>query len=459
MQGLRHDSVVFPKAVAPAPWTIPSHFSITSGLYPWQHGVHAQNRLVPRAGLPSTVRDLRCSGYSTALFSANAFLGSDSAFDRDFELSTVATPRELLVRRAPHSRSKPKRRGSQGGRLLGSEIIGNPVGRILRRYPFLFDVVNRTYRQVRQLSGPPVVAPWIEPAFREWLRTVPRSQPLFGMVNFLDAHEPYMTDPESTRKLTDWFREARISQRAWRYLGDSRAESRSLSQLFRRLYQRTLSTLDHRVGNLIRALKEAGRWDSTLFVLTSDHGQALLEKGFLFHGTRLDEEIARVPLTVRFPSGSHGGSTAKGWASLVDILPTIHHAAGLAVPSSCEGRDLVDMLDREREDAVYSVGDGVFDLQSATRFLPRTTLDTLNTLSAAVYRNEFKVRFHRHPDTFEVYNLENDPGETNNLWPLEEPLVRAAGQEAQRVVEIMSHTDAGRRDRSVAARLASWGYH
>ena len=85
---------------------------------------------------------------------------------------------------------------------------------------------------------------------------------------------------------------------------------------------------------------EAGLYDETLVVLTSDHGEAFGEHGYRWHAKTLFEELVRVPLIIRRPGEDQPGRRIAAPVQLVDIAPTLLDAAGLAIPEELEGQVL-----------------------------------------------------------------------------------------------------------------------
>jgi hypothetical protein len=96
-----------------------------------------------------------------------------------------------------------------------------------------------------------------------------------------------------------------------------------------RLYDGNLAYVDQEVGAFRRALEEQGLWDRTVFIVAADHGEGLLEHGWIGHNVELFEPSAHVPLIVRFPAGvGPRGQRAGGLVDLLDLAPTIADVFG-----------------------------------------------------------------------------------------------------------------------------------
>src|SRR5207244_10762113 len=80
---------------------------------------------------------------------------------------------------------------------------------------------------------------------------------------------------------------------------------------------------------------------STLVVFVADHGEEFHEHGGFDHGRTLYQELVRVPLLVRLPSGAGGGRRVRGLARQIDVLPTVLAVLGLPVPADLPGSTLL----------------------------------------------------------------------------------------------------------------------
>ena len=116
-----------------------------------------------------------------------------------------------------------------------------------------------------------------------------------------------------------------------------------------RRYDSEIGYVDHHLGLLLRALDKAGVTDSTLLVLTSDHGESLGEHDYVGHGRHLYDSILRVPLIVRYPGHIKPGKVIATPVSLLDVTPTILELSGLSqrqppIPANFVGRSLAGAI-------------------------------------------------------------------------------------------------------------------
>jgi arylsulfatase len=115
------------------------------------------------------------------------------------------------------------------------------------------------------------------------------------------------------------------------------------------LYDSNLRYGDWAAGEVRRLLRKAGVWDNTIFILTSDHGEAFGEHGFVFHNTSPYDEVARIPLLVRLPRGIGAGRTGALTQS-IDILPTLCDLLGIHHPKDgIQGQSLLPLMAGARD--------------------------------------------------------------------------------------------------------------
>jgi len=111
------------------------------------------------------------------------------------------------------------------------------------------------------------------------------------------------------------------------------------------LYNEELKRVDRLFGQALEILESAGRLNQTLVVLTADHGEELLDHGFVGHAStslraKLFEELVHIPLILSWPGRVPEGEVIGTLAGQVDILPTILRLVGLDSPDGIDGSDL-----------------------------------------------------------------------------------------------------------------------
>lgn len=170
-----------------------------------------------------------------------------------------------------------------------------------------------------------------------------------------------------------------------------------------RVYLGLVALLDKCVGRLLDELKRQGIYEDCLIVFTSDHGE-MLGSHRLFQKMCMYEESAHVPLMFRFPHGAYAGLHRNDTISHLDVLPTILEYLHDR-PVACEGKSLLPLIEgteKSRHKDVYIQFDGNGALGNFQRCVIRDNYK----LIADIFKDEVY---------FELYDIQDDPQETNNL--------------------------------------------
>ncbi len=179
------------------------------------------------------------------------------------------------------------------------------------------------------------------------------------------------------------------------------------------VYYGLMSEVDAAIGRVVACLKETGRWDDTLIVFTSDHGEQMGDHWLLGKCGYFDASY-RIPLIVRDPRFA-GGRVVERFTENVDIVPTMLGALGLGVPLQCDGLSLAPFLRGETPAHWRSEAHWEFDFRNpaddaAERALGATLHQcTMNVIRGPRYKY---MHFTTLPPLF--FDLERDPGEFEN---------------------------------------------
>jgi arylsulfatase A-like enzyme len=460
---LRRECVVYPRAVSVAPWTLPSHASIFTGLYPWEHGCHGKGtlRLDPKVGRLASV--LSRNGYSTASISANPIISPSYGLVDGFDYSAWGEWWEQVHRwrRDPTHIRRSGDSASVGDpeNLSARDKATRQLKLLMQRVPaslsLLSGIGHRIADPERRYVGN--ANPWIEPVLREWLMQQPASRPTYCFVNVLDAHEPYLLDLTEARSLLEWWRSMRFGQDALAVLEPPSLPPENMERMHE-LYRRAIAVIDARLERIVSIYREAGRWDDTLLVLTSDHGQGFGEHGMIWHGVSIEEEMLRVPLWAHFPQGEHAGELAQGWATPMDAAPTILRAAGFTADVPLSGVALQDLVGGERPAALYAAGDGTEWNRPLMAHLPLQRQKDLNVFAIAGYLGSTKVAVDAVSGAVRGWDLSNGRAMPLADADLGRPELEAVIQGARRAAGALMNPSAPSVTEDVDDRLRSWGY-
>jgi arylsulfatase A-like enzyme len=459
-EALAKEGVSYPYAVSPETWTLPSHVSIVTGLYPWQHNVRARRRLYLDPAIPTLASVLTSLGFKSLLASSNAFLSPETGFTVGFDKWATGKWWESFIRRvAREARIRDRTESLTTESQLTSFLPRRLFCEFLERYPVSSDLIQRFFGGLLGTEAEPAVSPWIESVFRKWIEGRPRGQPIFAMINLMDCHDPYLPASGQSNGFLDWLGQTSVSQQPVDYLKRRRKVFTFESQILRRLYRDSIREADLRVGNIVQILRDVNRWDNTLLILTSDHGQALLERGYLFHGMRVDEEITRIPLMVKFPKGRNGGAQCNAWASLIDVVPTVAETVGVAWPTPIPGVNLDPDSDAcTRDRPVVSANGGIVNPTMARTWIPPEMIDDLDRVRVAMYKGGRKLLLEWPPSVPKAYDLSEDPGQVQDRWPDWHEELNSLRTQGENIARAMAETGVAERELNVSTRLKSWGY-
>ncbi len=177
----------------------------------------------------------------------------------------------------------------------------------------------------------------------DWLDSVP-ARPFFLWVHYFDPHHPYDPPPD--------YRDYRSDERQLQFVTKAGIppKHRTLAMRYSNLYDGEIRYTDDHVGWLLSRLRELDLYRTSMIVLTSDHGEGLMEHGVREHGVIYNEQLF-VPLIFKFPEGRGPvGERSMELASLIDVLPTMVESLALPIPT--EQFDGVSLLSKRREFAL-----------------------------------------------------------------------------------------------------------
>ncbi len=225
------------------------------------------------------------------------------------------------------------------------------------------------------------------------------------------------------------------------------------------LYDAEIRKVDLLFGSMLDVLKDKSALAETLIVLTADHGEELLDHGFVGHAStslqaKLYEELIRIPLIFSWPGRVPVGRIEDGLATQIDVLPTVMSLLGWNPPETIEGVDLLEPLPTRRTLYFESVIAG-----------NQTTKENEKLWVRAVRRGGFKFI-----TTEELYDLRTDPLETTNLVEINSELaaqmrteinawVEASHQKAREIFQTQSrlYIPRGKTTRCPAIQMPSDG--
>lgn len=445
------------------PWTLPSHVSLFTGLYPWTHGVYGRDPSPLSAAHASLAELLGRAGYRSCSLSANPFISRKFGLTKGFELSCWGDWASHYIRflsadvpprfeGTNFSRNSGLTRGVRGqfGRSATELVNAVHAG-----YPPVWKWIHRlgtrilpTYESMHMST-----APWIEPTLDSWMTTLGPDEPAFCFVNLLDAHEPYLT-PSS-----EWVdRKFNPSQSSLLLDGYDR-ESESWNPSDPRMielenrYLLQIAALGKRLERLLSIFRNRRRSSNCMIILTGDHGQTFGRDGHIFHTGEVTDDLLRIPLLVKFPDNLSGPVFCDTWTSLVDIFPTIAEMIGMPGPGATEGVSLSRALRGNRSSPVYAMTDSDGGGKARSRTSHEARLIAAETRAVAFW-GSCRVEVAEGASAPKVSSEVSSAGPQGRVT--EPPPVEDLERQLRKILlEIRTRATTGS---SVGKRLNSWGY-
>jgi arylsulfatase A-like enzyme len=363
MEEIARDGVRFTTAYAPMPTTLPSHATMFTGLLPRTLGL-LKNGVPLAHPAPTLAETLQAAGYRTAAFVSSFVVDRMFGLARGFATYDDRFPRGTCK--------------NDDGRWETFTLEGGfcRLGAATRAS------AEAWLEQNGYLAGPRGAGEKDEPPYFLWL-------------HLFDPHDPYQPPAAEAALLPP--------------LGEPPTElARQIAA-----YDGEVRYADDQVGRLLDRLAAAGRLDDTLVVVVSDHGEGLMDHGWMHHGALLYEEAVRIPFLVRWPARLPRGRTVDEPVLLADLVPTLHDL--LALPPAVHGVEGVSLrgalegtarLDHERP-----------------IFLQRRAYDrelefglSVRGEKLGVRKGRWKYIESRAEKSYELYDLASDPGELTNLF-------------------------------------------
>ena len=338
------ESIVFERALSCSPWTTPAHLSLMTSLYPEAHGIldyPTPGVLDDRVATLAEI--LRAHGWQTAGFTEGGYAKGETGLGHGFETFPDW----------PHDDE-----GFISHELDPSRLLENAERALdwLAEAPeepfFLF---FHTYEPHYEYRPPLEYVQRIDPEFdhaREERRLIralnawnAREELTLVQVGILYRHvlQGGLRDKPVARQKALVERLERFAEHEWR-ASPGFEEDRHYIEM---LYAAEILFTDEVVGRLFQRLRSMGVWEQSLILVTSDHGEGLLDHEELQHGNSLFDEQLHVPLIVRLPDGRRSGLRHSGQVRSVDVVPTVLDWIGLPAPRAAAGRSLLPLLDRD----------------------------------------------------------------------------------------------------------------
>ena len=371
-------ATVYEDCMSPAPWTLPTHASLFTGLPATTHGCNGLRQALDTRWT-TLAEHLQGAGYQTVGISSNPFLDDARGFHEGFDLwrNPIAGP---LAGRRPLVRSL---RAALGRPDHADDASATAVNRRL--------------------------AHWFG-------RERDPAKPWFLFVNHIEAHAPYAPPSRDLRFASDAVRakwrdvDQHFLMQTEALTGRTMLSEQDVREL-KDLYDDEIAFVDAKVGELLDALEDAGELDDTAVVITSDHGEQFGEHGLYDHVYSVDRPLLHVPMIVRWPGQTESARDAQP-RQTHDLFASFTALAGVddALPIGSDAHDLRADVDPARERLAALESPLISNVASWAARLPDTDYERFVQDRHALRRGAWKLSAAEH-EASRLYDVVADPQE------------------------------------------------
>ena len=392
------EGVQFTNCVTTSPVCIPTRLSLATGLYPHNTGVWNNMQHQMPAETPTWMQAVRDAGYRTSLFGKTHL--------------------------HPHGGDLREREGLMnayglddvneiGGPRASSNVLSHMTAEWEAKG--LWDAYRADYRE-RFSTKPYLVRPstlglenyadvYVGQQTKQYLQNYEREEPWCCWVSFGGPHEPWDT-PEPYASMYD---PAEMPSAIPRPPTGERPQGH-LDRLMQRMnptfeageigrlranYAGNVTLIDAQIGEILDTIAARGELENTIIVHTSDHGEMNGDYGLIYKSNFLNGAV-RIPLLVRTPDNTNAGSICHSPVEWIDIGPTLVEAAGGELEHHQFGKSLCPVL---TEPETTHRDFAVSEIQGEIMLLNR----------------EWKAALNASGEIYLLFDVENDPNETENL--------------------------------------------
>jgi arylsulfatase A-like enzyme len=285
IDALARQGILFKNAIVAAPWTLPSVASIITSQYPSVLGIRDRTTVVTEK-FPIFSQALKKHNYITCGIVSHTLLSARLGFGRGFDWYDEKSS-------------------------LGHGGFSSPT------------VTSKAISFVRQKH----------------------ESPFFLFAHYFDPHYHYML-----HKKYDYYSSYKGAIKSghsildlWRRRGNLTTDD--IKYLIA-LYDSEIAFTDEHVGLLLGEVKQQGLYDESIIIVTADHGEEFMERGWLGHTITLNQELIRVPLIMKLPG--YKAKVLDSAVGLIDIVPTLYDYLGIGADNHLDG----EALDISGNDAI-----------------------------------------------------------------------------------------------------------
>jgi len=428
LEEIAKESTFYSRCYAPGNWTLSSHASLFTGLYPSEHLVDG-SALTPHTltlgkKLQHIVSIFNQSGYNTCCISCNGLVSPLYGLCRGFEIfidySGLAPIEDRLKLKNDNNIKELKRSMAEAPNLRESlQIFLHYVlcQKNLNLISHTFDYLKLALIRRLGLSRMQYSAPFTKRSFRTALKIIKNkisqsNSPFFIFLNLMEAHSLY-NPPKKYRHFSKKSDSNKLLP--FKLYDENNKSLIKLLPIWNDLYDDEILFLDYLIADFWQQLKVLNIFDNSIVIITSDHGDHFGEKGFYEHNFSLFNDLIWVPLIIRYPSWLKKSCTDNRLVSLTDLYSMLLDIIDSPMPRPLSSYSLLSSEKRASLSAM-SLYNQEKKLALAAAFKkPKKWVNNLTVHDYAIIMdNNLKLLQNERNELF-LYNLAKDRNEENDL--------------------------------------------
>jgi arylsulfatase A-like enzyme len=374
---LAKEGVMFENAFAASSWSLPSHASLFTGRYPYEHTAGWTRPKALLNGHHLTLAEaLRSQGYRTAAFSANVFW---------------VTREQGLARGFIHFEDY--------FHSIADMVLRTLYGRVIEKY--LLQTLGFEDIPARKRASD------VNRSVLHWLDR-DDEKPFFVFLNYMDTHDPYLPPQPYYNKFSKFKNPSGILN--WRVGRNNPQMTPQQLQSEIDAYDASIAYVDDHIGQLLAELQSRGLGQNTLVVITSDHGEALGNHDLFLHGNSLYLEEIHVPLIFRLTRQLPAGVQIVQPVTNAALPVTVMNLIGASDQTPFPGISLTQLW--EASETHRNWPEPLSEVEQVP-WAPQTS-PAYNASMKSLVNSQWHYIIHDTAGT-ELYNWKSDPWELYNL--------------------------------------------
>jgi arylsulfatase A-like enzyme len=410
---IAENAVVYKRCISPAQWTIPSHASLFTGLYPSEHGLNTELPLPD--WYYSLAEILKFSGYKTHAISSNGLISRlfnfQKGFDHFYETWKLFSSEDEFTQFERLFREKRKKKELEGEIkrflfLLRYTFSVNKPDFIFKR------LLDRVYKKVHgNIHKNSAYATQRTLKIAKKLLGHNSNTPVFLFLNFMETHMRYNPPQRFNKFIKTLPSSKKIRVQDWSHYALYPFTEETFC-ILNALYDGTLLFLDSVIWDLYSFLKDRKILDNTIFIITSDHGELIGEHGHFCHYFTLYNELIHIPLIIKYPKDFNLKGESLNLIQLHDLFATILEIidSPFPVPESSGS-----ILSTKRNFAVSQLLDVEYKVLVCKRENPSFERKNFMQPYTSIITEDMLKLTKRADGFVEFYDLSRDFYENNNL--------------------------------------------